>query len=681
MFLGTLAELENHLTEAKAQKKRVEASLSNLEGENTMLKQEIEAIVIQKKNLLEAVEEWCSKAKRLNISYEEEKSRAIEMEDRIAEFQENYDKLKSIVQSLREETSEKDLEVRRLNEQLTILEGELVDKERHFKASDMEAKNLEFEYTKIRDELDATRKFEIQTKMKVSEGEVKMRQLSLEIEDSQRQNTKLKSQVESLNNRIDDLNLKHSKTEANWVQAAKERDIAQRNLERALSKISKISQNKQQVTKMLSNKLEKLKMSFKETENVYKANISRLLKENEKKMIELVKFCSATIEKNGQRHAAEKESLRQQAQRDLNYQCEVLKERNNKLQRDMSELYEQKFLEKDRAIQNLQDMNRKFNEKLRLSEESLEKLEVKYNRVIEEKERILKEKEQVDANFEQKRQRYLKEIDRFNTEMKKSSKELASQKTIMEEDFYNQINSLLLEVDVLKRRHHETLSKYANQVQEISEKHREEAERIEIKYKEEIQGFEDILAESKMVEQELAKRTLNLTEKAEKLERQNKHLEAQVKALEQKEDDYLSQYETKMEELRDVFEKENTRMSTFKSEKFNEISKQKSMIQILEKEIVLKDKKIDTLAQEKEVLKQHLQDSLSQNQQSENRLLRNKQNSAHVSLFHNKETKKLDFGMVDSLSNAFSSPKVRTARRYEKENVSQNESASRSVRK
>ena len=624
-----------------------------------LLKEEINESTNQKRKLLDTAEDWCTKTKKLHNICEVEKLRVNELEERVQEYEERCEELQRILESTTQELVEKDEFLRNLTNQITNVEREFNEKSSLCKSLQIETSNLSEEVVKLRAEVKESKQVENQTQFRAVEAEERVKQLTLEAEDYQRQIKRQNVNLENLDQHRREIESQLVKMNSSHNKINKEKIETQKNLERALKKVNTLRQS---ISKIIKKKVEVLKNEAAQAKNYYKASTSDLIKENEAKILELTNFFISTLRK-------EKESLANKLQSEFDYQYEGLKEKNNRIQKDMKELYEQKCEEKDRNIKYLQETNNKMNEKARELKEDYERLQMRYVQVQDEKERIFKEKEELNFKLEDTRQQFVTDVNNFNIELEKSSQEFMTHKIILQSDYQTQISDLLNEIDRLKEVNKETLTKYQNEIQELIQRNIEKVADIDKKAKVRIHDTLRNLEESRLVEQELANQVLNLQEKLSKVENRNEFLETEVIQLQQKEEDYLSQYEIKMAELKTMIEKDNERVNIFKMEKFKEISQQKSKLAMLEREIVIKDEKISHLIKEKESLKKQIQEgesrkslkeNYSQNTYSEGKEVGNERT------LQSKETTKLRFVASENLpinTETFHSPKNQTIKK------------------
>ena len=660
--------MEEHVRNLSYQIKRHEENIAALEQDKILLKREVDNVSMKKTELSDLLENWQTRTKKLNSTYEEEKERSYIMQSKIDECQEKYNEVKKTLQRVVEETHEKDAQLRKLTEQLSDTEQNLKERENWCQTLKRESRNYEEEYLEmkeskdreiraLKEEIELLRRDLVQMEWKLNETEDKLKSSTLEVASAEKQIGKLKANLDAVYKQNEDLGVRSARLEITFNKATKEKDVVQRNLDRALSRISKLKLAQTNFIKKHQSIIQLLQNDLKENRDYCRVNIFELIKEYESKILELNKFFNSILAKNEENQKAEKDKLRDQLQNEFNYYYEGLKDRNSRVQKDLSEMYEQKSYEKDRAIKNFQETNVRLTEKVSSLRDGIQRIEVKYNNVVEEKEQILKEKEELRYKLEQVRQQYVEEVNKFSNELKTSSQEFKAQKYIIEEEYYNEINILISGIEVLKDKHRENLSKYTKQIEELAQNFKNEINSVENKYKEIKEGLETMLNESRVVEQELAEKVVVLNEKSERLEKLNQELEVQNKALEQNENEYLNGYEDKMQELKDIIEKDNDRMLTFKREKFSEINQQKCVIQTLQKELSLKEEKLKDILNERDLIKSHSHKRLNQGELRESRTFKLKQNTMDENSYDKKGISKTPFLLSDSLSDTYKSPK------------------------
>ena len=618
-----------HVSELKAQKNLLENEKLNLKKENHSVKEELQECSSHNARLIDAVEQWTSKAEKLDLLCEEERARGRELEQKIAEYKERYQELKKAYEAVVEESLEKDMQTRKLTEQISVLEKELKQRGVESKNLNIKSQNFEENIFRLREQLEDSKKQERANDLRAFETEERLKRIAFEVEEVQRENSKLNSDGEVLRKQKHDLKAKLSKVTEICKRITKEKQSTENNLERAKAKINKMESS---ITKAILAKVAIFKNELNEMRDHQRVITSRMTKDNEAKIMELTKHFMGIL-------TQAKEQQAQELQREFNYQYEGLKEKSLRMEKDLEEMYEQKYAEKERNVKYIQDINNKLNDNIKGLKEDYERLQLKYSRCLDESEKTTREKVNAESRLDQLRQQYVSEINSFNYELQKCSQEFMSQKIILQDERATEIKNLLNEVEKLKNINQETLSKYQAQVQQLSTRYTDEIETLERSYKTEAHEVTKMLTESRLVEQELAIKMLDLNEKVHNFETRNYELEKENVALKLKEDEYLGLYDSKIDELKTMITKDNERMNAFKTEKFKELSNYKSTIITFEKEISLKDKKIGDLSEEKELLKRRMQELVTQNGVLESQ--REKQRFNKTEYLESKENSKL----------------------------------------
>ena len=630
-LIGLISGLEVQASELKAQKNLLESEKLNLKKDNQSLKEELQASSSNNARLIDTVEQWTSKAEKLDLACEQEIARGRELEEKIAEYKERYQELKKAYEAVVEESLEKDIQTRKLADQISVLEKELKQRGAESKSLNIKSQNFEEEILRLREQLEDSKKQERANDLRAFENEEKLKRIAFEIEEVHRENSKLNSDGEALRKQKHELKAKLSKVTEICKRITKEKQSTEKNLERAVAKINKMESS---ITKAILAKVAIFKNELNEMRDHQRVTTTRMTKENEAKIMELTKHFMGIL-------TQAKEQQAQELQREFNYQYEGLKEKSLRMEKDLEEMYEQKYSEKERNVKYIHDINNKLNENIKSLKEDYERLQLKYSRCLDEAEKTAREKVNAELRLDQLRQQYVSEINSFNYELQKCSQEFMSQKIILQDERATEIKNLLNEVEKLKSTNQETLTKCQAQVQQLSTRYNDDIETLERSYKNEVQEVTKMLTESRLVEQELAIKMLDLNEKVHNLEIKTYELEKENITLKQKEDDYLGLYESKIDELKIMITKDNERMNAFKTEKFKELSNYKSTIITFEKEISLKDKKIEDLSEEKELLKRRMQELVTQNTVLESQRDKQKLNRTENIYQESKENSKL----------------------------------------
>ena len=603
---------------------------------------------IQKKKLFENMEELTLKNKKIKGLLEQEENQRINIEKEMQNLKAKTADLTKLFEETKNELQDKNTQIKTLSKEIEnydislatetkkvkALQRDIEDSKNELNATDGQKneiigslkdniENLKREHKILQEKLSDMIKtekdrYDNESNMHL-ETRSKLKHLESKLQNQQLDNENNEQQIDKLKRNIIDLETLNGENRLKIVKLENLVNMFQKDKNELLKKIEEGTIRNQQamlnIETSIKGRLNDYKKELIELKEYSKNLLFSSTKEFTFKISNVMNISREIFRGKEIEFEKERNTIRYQLENDFNRRVDQMKEQYNNMQKDLISEYDQKFYDKEKRIELLQENFEKNTNKLNSVEREIDRNNLKLAQSEEDNAKskiqislLNQEKETMNGRFEALKLRYNQDINEVNKESYRFKEGSLIEKKEQEFKIKQEIEKVLQVVELLKERNLRNLQKFEGDIQKLNEFNIDEIQSIKQYYENKINLLNDQLYNYEKLERDFLAKISNLQDKLAKFERHTKDLEKEKFDMRQAYEKKLENFDVQMEQVNYNMHFEAERSKKFKSDRQEEIEKFNNHISTLEGELKHRNERILVLINDKTRLEKQIKE-------------------------------------------------------------------------